>query len=278
MRLLMLKRVLVASDLAGGSEPALRTAARLSSLSGAELHLLHVAPEGTRPQSALRLREQFSRAAPEGPKPASVRVVPGVPANEIVTHAVGMGADAVVLGPHRRGGEAVGELGSTAASVVRAATCPCLVAATELRLPLERVLVPVDVSEVTRGALAVALSWASALRPRQAHAELTALHVAPEDGAEAAPRELHSVVEAARERYGGAAKVEVREQITPGDDAADVILRNAGAGADLLVLGTRGFDNVEGGLGSVTTIVARATPCPLLLVPPEMSLDVPSKA
>ena len=41
-----------------------------------------------------------------------------------------------------------------------------LVLAEPLRLPLRRVLVPIDLSETARGALMVALTWASALRSR----------------------------------------------------------------------------------------------------------------
>lgn len=266
MWLLTLKSILVATGLDQASRPALRTAARLAPLAGARLHLLHVADDSS-PVDDARLREELRLAAPDAPEPETARVIPGTPAAVIVEHAARVEADAVILGPHRRGGVA-GEMGSTAASVVRSAPCPCLVAATELGLPLGRVLVPIDLSEVAGGALSVALSWASALRPPGGTARLTALHVAPVPSPQA-HQAVREEVQRARARAGGAAHVEIREVVTPGSDPAEEILRGAvPESADLVVMGTRGADRPEAGLGSVSAAVARATSCPLLLVPP----------
>lgn len=267
MRLLTLKSILVATDLGEASRPALRTAARLASLAGARLHLLHVANSPSA-DGDTRLREHLRLVAPDAPEPETARAIPGSPAAAIVEHAVRVEADAVILGPHRRGGTG-GEMGSTAASVVRTAPCPCLVAATDLRLPLERVVVPIDLSGAARGALSVALSWASALRPPGGRSHLTALHVVPGPVEATAEEAVHEAVGWARSRAGGAAQVEIRETITPGSDPAEEILRGAAAGsADLLVMGTRGMVDTAGGLGSVSAAVARATSCSLLLVPP----------
>jgi nucleotide-binding universal stress UspA family protein len=266
MWLLTLRSILVATDLGEASLHALRTAARLAPLAGAGLHLLHVADDPP-PGGEARLREHFRLAVPDAPDPDGVAVIPGSPAAVIVEHALRVGADAVILGPHRRPGGA-GAMGSTAASVVAAAPCPCLVAAAELRLPLERVVVPVDLSEIAGGALSVALSWASALRPPGGEARLTALHVAP-DPASPASHALGEEVRRARARAGGAARVEIRESVAPGSDPVEEILRAAVSGsADLLVMGTRGTAGAAPGLGSVSAAVARRAPCPLLLVPP----------
>lgn len=267
MWLLSLKSILLATDLDERSEPALRTAARLAQLAGAKLHLLHVGDVQTAAGEA-RLKEYFRAAAPDAPDPHTARVVPGTPAEVIVEHAVHLGAEAVILGPHRTAGTP-GDMGSTAATVVRTAPCPCLVAATELRLPLERVDVPIDLSEVASGALSVAVSWASALRRPGEKALLTALHVVPDPAPPGAEQLLREEVGRARERAGGAANVEIAELVTTGADPSAVILNRAiSASTDLLVMGTRGVDRTTAGLGSVSAAVARATPCPLLLVPP----------
>ena len=267
MWLLALRSILVATDLGEASRPALRTAARLAPLAGARLHLLHVADDPP-PGGEARLREHFRGAVPEAPEPDAVAVIPGSPAAVIVEHALRVGADAVILGPHRRVG-ATQEMGSTAAGVVRTAPCPCLVAATELRLPLERVVVPIDLSEIAGGALSVALSWASALRPPGGEAHLTALHVTPPPAPPAAGQAVREEVRRARARAGGAARVEIREVVAPGSDPVEEILRGAVAeSADLLVMGARGMAGAASGLGSVSAAVARRTPCPLLLVPP----------
>ncbi|HST60929.1 MAG TPA: universal stress protein [Longimicrobium sp.] len=272
MRLLTLKSVLVATDLDESSPSALRTAVRLAALAGARLHLVHVADRPV-PGDEARLRELFQRTAPEAPRPESAQVVHGVPARQaIVDRAASVDADVVVLGPHRRATGQAGALGSTAASVVRTAPCPCLVTATELRLPLERILAAIDLSEAGGGVLSVALSWASALRPREGRARLTALHVTANPGEDDAQR-VRDEVQRARARARGAAFVEIDERLGPGSDPAGEILRHAVAdAADLLVVGTRGVDPVPG-LGSVSAAVARATPCPLLLVPPAIWMD-----
>jgi nucleotide-binding universal stress UspA family protein len=268
MRLLTLRSVLVATDLTAASRPALETAARVAPLAGAELHLLHVA-EAPRTDVRMRVRDHLRQLAPGAPEPASEHVAVGVPAEEIVRYAAEVHADVVILGPHRRGGAGGGEMGSTAASVVADAPCPCLVAATVLRLPLQRVVAPIDLSEAARGALSVAVTWASALRPRETEARLTALHVAPtgvEEDAEGAVREE---VRQSRSLAGDAARVEILERVVPAPDPAREILRVAAEGpADLLVLATRRETGADPRLGSVSAAVARATPCPLLLVPP----------
>ena len=266
MRLLTLKSVVVAVDLDEASQPVLRTAAGLASLAGASLHLVHVAASASA-DAEQRLRENFRRAAPDAAEPASLSVLAGSPVEVIAQQAAQRAADVVILGPHR-GGVRDG-LGSTAASVVRTAPCPCLVVATELHLPLRRVLVPIDVSDNENAALSVALTWASALRPRGAETDLAALHVALDDTKEAeAP--LRELVQRTRADAGGAAHVDLRELIVSAANPADAILRAAvESPADLLVMGTRSCDGrADDDLGSVSAEVARATPCPLLLVPP----------
>jgi nucleotide-binding universal stress UspA family protein len=271
MRLLTLKSVLVATDLDASSPSALRTAARLATLAEARLHLVHVADQPV-PGDESRLRELFSETVPDAPGLESAQVVHGTPAEAIVDRAARVDADVVILGPHRRGGGQTGELGSTAASIVRTAPCPCLVTATELRLPLERVIAAIDLSEAGSGVLSVALSWASALRPRDGKAWLTALHVTSNPGEETV-RRVREEVQRARARARGAAFVEIDERLEPGSEPAEEILRAASDSADLLAVGTRGADPPWSGLGSVSAAVARATPCPLLLVPPATWMD-----
>ncbi len=270
MRLLRLKSVLVATDLEETSLPALRTGARLAQLADAELHLAHVADAENAETAAGtdRLEEQLRRAVPEAPSPASFHVAAGDPAAAIVERADRIGADAIILGRHRHRSVAGGEMGSTASRVVRGARCPCLVVATELRLPLERVLAPIDLSETAEGALSVAFSWASALRPRGAQARIIALHVGSDPLAQATEERVREAVERARLHAGASSYVEIVSAIEPGRDAAAEILRRAGEDAvDLVVMGTRGESGAAPGFGGVSAAVARATRHPLLLVP-----------
>jgi universal stress protein E len=268
MRLLTLKTILVATDLDRPSQAALRSAARLSHLAGAHLHLLHVS-EHPHAGDEARLRAHFESAAPDAERPETARVISGSPAEEIVEHAARLDADVVIMGPHRRD-ESAGRMGSTAARVVRTSSSPCLVAATELRLPLTHVLAPVDLSEGTAGTLSVALSWASALRSPGAAARLTALYVTTDASSSDSVESMRAQVEKARTRAGRAARVEMRDQVTSSPDPLpEAILKQAEAEAtDLIVMGTMRSESAAGGLGSVSAAVAEATPYPLLLVPP----------
>jgi nucleotide-binding universal stress UspA family protein len=198
MRLLTLKSVLVAVDLDDASVPALRTASRLAALAGAELHLLHVrlSPDLNR---GPELKRHFDEVVPDAANAESVEEMVGRPAAVIVEHAVKVNADAIILGPHRRsGGDAV--MGSTAAGVVRNASCPCLVVTGELRLPLQSVVVSVDLSDATAGSVSVALTWASALRPRSDNARLSILHVS-ETASSSAEQRMHEESARARPRW-----------------------------------------------------------------------------
>jgi len=266
MWLLTLKSVLLATDLGEASLPALRTAAQLARLAGASLHIVHVADAPVEGGQA-RLRQHLADEVHDAPEPTSAQVLFGAPTSAIVERAMEVDADAIVLGRHRPGRTPAGALGSTAAGVVRNAPCPCLVAAVELHLPLERVLVPIDLSEAAGGTLAVALSWASALRPPGGAAELIALHVAPSLPAPAAAERIGEAVQRASASAGDAAHVTFTERVAAGEDPAREILRQAEEiSPDLLVLGSRDEESVEE--GGASAAVVRDTRCPVLLVPP----------
>ena len=267
MRLLSLKSILVAVDPEGASPAALRAAARLAPLAGARLHLLRVVEPWERGGDG-RLREEFRRVAPDAPEPDTAHAIPGGEvAVTILEHARRIEADAIVLGPHGRGDQG-GDMGSTAASVVRDAPCPCLVAATDLRLPLARVTVPIDLAMDASPGLAVAISWASALRPPGGTARVTALHVSANPTASTAEPAVLAEVERARGDAGSAAHVEIDARVIAGDDPASAILGDATSrGTDLLVMGTSGTARAPL-IGSVSAGVIRRTSCPLLLVPP----------
>lgn len=267
MRLLTLQCILVASDLAEGSAPAVRTAAELARLAEARLHLLHVAPE-KRPGAEARL-EEHARSVGGATGISGAQVAVGDPAAEIVARAASLEADVVVVGPHRRSGDDEGALGSTATRIIQTAPCPCLVAAHALALPLERVMVPTDLSDAARGALAVAVTWASALRRPGGESEVVALHVVA-DGGDPDPEEsLRREVERARSGASEAARVRIRPMVARAADPAGEILRLCGAErVDLLVMGTSGLAGAASRFGSVSSAVARETTRPLLLVPP----------
>jgi nucleotide-binding universal stress UspA family protein len=209
---------------------------------------------------------------------ARIHVIPGSPPDVIRSLADRIAADVIVLGPHRTPGrdETDQQLGGTAQAVVERTFAPCLVTPRPLRLPLERVLVPIDLSETARGALLVALSWASALRTDArggSQTSLMALYVdipakepARPDPAAALQRELDTVNRGA----GDWARVIVEGRTAEHTDAAAAIASYAAdRRADLVILGTRGLgvDDVAR-LGSVSARLTCRLKLPMLLVPP----------
>jgi nucleotide-binding universal stress UspA family protein len=283
MHLLTLRTVLVATDLDKASVAALETGRRLAAAAGAALHIVHVAgaPPAERDRGEL---EAFVRRAGVDPDARHLHLMDGDPPHVIRLLADRIAADVIVVGPHRerrdRGGPS---LGSTALTIVTDSFAPCLVAREPLAIPVERVLVAVDLSDTARGALVVGLSWASALRAPPVRASvappatMVVLHVdrsanptdagaLPVKGADAFEREVLRI----RDDAGHWAGVSIEDVLVSGTDPARAIADAASQQrAGLIVLGTRGLglDHV-GRLGSVSASVVRLSRVPVLLVPP----------
>lgn len=295
-----IRSILVATDLGEGSAEAVRSAATLASAAGAELHVLHALDlesppyglkeggpiltlPGRTAQAERELREEVGRLVPPA-VPVHPRVLNEAPHRAIVEHASAVSAELIVLGPHR-GGAGARLLGTTADRVIRTAEVPCLIVRAPLTLPLRRVGVPTDFSVPSRGALHVALAWASWLgRPAGdaagEPAELRVFHVGPahdpDDHASldaAITRLLEEEVKEARDRVGTPATGPVGTAIAWDPDRVTAIAAHAqSAGLELLVLGTHGRGGASRLLvGSVASGVAREADCPVLLVPPVLA-------
>lgn len=280
MRQLVLKNVLAATDLTPGAGDAVRTAAALAALAGARLHVVHASRDD--PDAEGTLREHVRRSAPRAAEDAVLMAPAGI-AHEVILHAAERAeADVIVLGPHRRGGSGAA-LGSTADRVVRGAGVPCLVVARPLELPLDRVVAALEPSDSGRGALLVALTWASALRrPGSARTEgqpgtrIDALHVVRGGPPRPDLTSLGEYVATVRGTSGAVAGVEIESVVRDGGassaEVARRILQHAAEHhANLLVTGTRDRDAPEGlVLGSVSSAVVQDARIPVLLVPPSV--------
>jgi len=270
MRPLSLKTILVATDAVDDDVlPALRSAAELARLADARLYVIHATERSD--ETEARVLDQLNRAGIAPDAPTEIIVEPGPPGAIVGQEARRLGADVVFLGPHRR--ERGDLAGSTADRVVHIAAVPCLILPVQLPLPLDRVLAPVDSSDGARGALAVAMTWASALRPRGKQAELAVLHVTPRDATDSALQAaLDREVDLVRDQLAGAARLQIRTIADQSDTAADTILKRARTeSTDLIVIGTRRTSlSTAAMLGSVSSGVVRRARCPVLLVPPEV--------
>ena len=273
MQLLALKRVLAAIDLDGSSRAALTSARDLAVAAGADLHVVHVSRVDEQPPSIDRLLEE----AGIGRDSATIHPSVGDASRAIALVSDQVRADVIVMGPHREQNEAPSaRLGSTALAVVTNSPVPCLVATRPLRLPLDHVVVGIDLSDTSRGTLQVALSWASALRPREAMPTvLTALHVMNSESPAKVAARSRAVEEALapiRRAAGGWAGVTLRTEVVQAGNAvagvASYVERDPSV---LLALGTRGLGlDPVGRLGSVSADVMQRVALPVLLVPPAM--------
>jgi nucleotide-binding universal stress UspA family protein len=282
------RSILAATDLSRGSGETLAAAAALAASTGAALHVVHaVAPE--RGEAVLRMQRRIhdARAAlraqigeiPGGTAPASGAVVFERPAAGILARAREVGADLLVIGPHRPRGVGDQVLGTTADDLVRRSSVPCLIVRGPLAQRLRRIVVASDLTPVSEGALAVAIRLARTLRSVEPSEdpEVTLLHVETDRPSEHAGfgqrfhawLELDREASLAREAAGGDAP-RIEQKVVTGPSPQEEIMRYAReSGADLLVMGTRGDRPlVKVLLGSVSAAVARATETPLLLLPP----------
>lgn len=292
-----IRSILAATDLSESSDAVLRGAAALAELAGAELHVVHaldIELSQIQPRDPIvfglddrdrdagrRMDEQLARALPQSAPPVASREVIDDRAHKaIAERSSAVGADLIVIGRHRDRPVGDGFLGSTVDRVIRTAEVPCLVMGAELRMPLRRLLVPLDLSDPGLRALDVALEWVASLHgagDRAASTSLTVLHIISRvyddrelafDTAVVGP-ELEREVAASRKRVGAAAAVEINEIVRWGDRPAEEIVQLATEeSSDLIVMATHGYGAFKRFLiGSVASGVTRGAPCPVLLVP-----------
>jgi nucleotide-binding universal stress UspA family protein len=279
MHLLLLKIVLATVEMDEAAVPTLRAASALAAAAGAQLEVVHVARDANAHDSKGRLDEAVrSLLGSVGVEvhTTPIHVLSGDPAHSIRVLADKIRADVIVLGPHRQDIERGNRLGSTALAIVTASWAPCLIVTEPMRLPVERVVVPLDLSDTARGALLVGLSWASALRSQKGDGNtgvrLTTLYADQSSHEHGAPPVAQFEAELTRVRgdAGTWAGVAIEgPEIVPGDPATVIAAYAVEQSVDLIVMGTRGLGiDTTGRLGSVAGDVAKRVDTPLLLVPP----------
>ncbi|MDR7480936.1 MAG: universal stress protein [Armatimonadota bacterium] len=149
-------QVLVPVDLSDESAALVRYAARLASLVGGELEILHVytrdsAMAALRDEGLFldlyvsRLRSELNylkaQAGVAGQR-ARVEVRQGDPVETIVERAAELRADLIVVGTHRRTGLTRLLVGSVAAGVLRRAPCPVVLVPASVLAGVTRDVVP----------------------------------------------------------------------------------------------------------------------------------------
>lgn len=207
----------------------------------------------------------------------------GKPHEQIVSMAIDIGADLVVIGPHGIRPRPSRFLGTTADRVVRTSSVPVLVATSPAAHPPRRLLVPVDDASITPALLA----WARDLAERF-DGDITLLHVWSNadyshvasmsyattrnevDARREIEKDLHDAAaywlnEMART---GIARDRVMATVAYGDAGDRTIETATATKADLIVLGRRGSGLVAPALlGSTVGTVLHGARCPVLVIP-----------
>ena len=289
--MLSIDRILWPTDLSEGAARAFPHAAALAEWHEAELHILHVADEGSEGTEGFPLSEGTlgnylpggeDAAPPLTPQSMSIRQEqrPGAaPAETIVAYAEDEAIDLVVMGTHGKRGLRRLLIGSVTEEVARTAPCPVFtVRAADGHMPARKVrtiLAPVDFSDAStlavRHAKELALTYGS---------QVTLLHAVEEAvypsayGVEAAPLPNPNIVDRVEKSLANMARDEIGyEHVTVEAKigyAPSVILDHAEtADVDLIVIASHGRTGLERMLlGSVAERVVRRAPCPVFIVKP----------
>jgi nucleotide-binding universal stress UspA family protein len=284
-------KILCPTDFSTGSKAAVALGARLAAADDAELvvaHSWHVPPIGAGPnhtfpanlvsqivEDAIRALHDTSVEAKQlGARRVETTLLAGTPWDQIVTTLNDTSYDLVVMGTHGRTGLSRVLLGSIAERVVRHAPCSVMTIRPNVEAkPFTNVLCPIDFSESSRHALALATSL---LRPGS---KLTLLHVveAPvawkgepqiaellRDRDREATTELEAMAGAIRAKVPAAIPVVTRTRM--GYAGGQILAVLDDDGYDLVVTGSHGRTGIRRALvGSVAEKIVRHANCPVLV-------------
>jgi nucleotide-binding universal stress UspA family protein len=280
-------RILCATDLLLKSEAALDRAALLADDVEASVSILHVVDpnnsdlglERALHSAMVKMKARSRRPLWEGAVLPNVIVRAGNPARLIVENLEQQKIDLVVMGPHRQRGIRDTLEGTIAARVMSARKCPVLIVREAPRAAYRNVVLAVDLSRVSAGAVRAAERLA--ITPST---EVVVVHAseAPYEGMLRYGGSSMEAVIAHGDAWTRVARLAVRDflklQSSDSDryevviaerDATHLILRTVQrVQPDLLVMGTRGYGRARRALlGSVANQVMHQAKCDVLVVP-----------
>jgi nucleotide-binding universal stress UspA family protein len=281
-----MERILVATDFSTRSDRALRRAAMIARQVNASLALLHVV-DADRPERLIAV-ERAEALSVLAETAHTLRSADGIAAEPLVrvddvhdgilSAAEQIGADLIVLGPHRRGLRDV-FIGTTVERVVRRSRFPLLVAVQPPSASYERTLLALDFDEASKSAGRAALAMGIF---RHTHVIVMHAFDAPAEGMLRRSMDTTGAIEdyVASERSAAVERLHglVRELGLPahgqkvaainGTPARSIFESARSEDADLIVLGTnqrKGFERLL--IGSVTEDVIRDAHRDVLIIP-----------
>lgn len=295
-----IKTILTTTDFSDGSLAGVRFAVGLAKKMHASVAILHVIEPPSRMsgvESVVLTREdsEVARLVGErlstmvkregkGDVNATSAVRTGNPFHEITTAALEDAADLIVIATHGYTGIKRVVLGSTAERVMRHAPCPVLTvptcttparAAKTPRLKIQRILVPMDFSNLS----ICALPWATFMAA-QFKAEIILIHVVkhyPVDyllGPELMSHEIIPLIKQAEDDLeritadlSASTGVKISTVVRKGSPHEVICEEAKTLGADLTVLTTHGYTGLKHvWLGSTAERIVRNASCPVLVV------------
>jgi nucleotide-binding universal stress UspA family protein len=297
--MLSLKTILFATDFSRLADAALDHALALAQKHGAVLHMLHAvvlhADDPNDPAhhfpNAEEIRVRLEETAEgrmatqlEDRRPGEVEVVRAQrrgmsTAPVILEYAEEIDADMIVMSTHGRRGLSHALVGSVTEEVVRLSPRPVLTIRGRGEEPpppqLEHVLVPVDFSRHSEGAVRHALEFCRAYGARMHLLHVFEQPITPEVYVGSSPATMSgfSVLEGSlREALLGVAtraqaNVETEIHVREGRAVGGILEAARDIPADLIVIATHGLGGLTHVmLGSVTDKVLRRADCPVLTV------------
>lgn len=293
------KRILAATDFSHGGESAVRRAALLSKVRGADVEIVHSIHIPPLEEAWRKLAEQegffeeklLSGAADRLAMVAAdiekrfafspgTRVLQGRPPQTLAGWAQESGADLIVIGAHGEHFLLDLFVGSTALKVLRLASVPVLLVKQTPPFDYERIVVAVDFSAASRAAAELAADLFPEAELHLFHAyevpfEREMYYAGTDDEVVDHYRRLGEA-EARRQMEAFAASLTEPERhlrkVRHGYAPALIGKYAAEIGADLVAMGSHGKSEIEAALlGSVSSHLVTELPGDLLLVPPSVS-------